>query len=196
MIDITQTILSQYGNSPILLAMIDNMNDDIDPRSNLEDFYNQIWNIETAVGYGLDVWGRIVGVERALHIVTTEQDFFGFNEVVGWGGFAEADGDPFYGGVPATDSFILTDDDFRKLILIKALANISGCSIAEINQLLRNAMSVLGYGDRACVRVLGNMSISYNVDYPLTPVQVAMLGDSGAMLNPAGVTSTLTYIPS
>ena len=59
-----KTILSQYDDSPTLLSMIESFNDAIDPTANITAFYENIWNVNTANGYGLDVWGQIVGVSR------------------------------------------------------------------------------------------------------------------------------------
>jgi hypothetical protein len=60
------TVISQFANSPVLLALVDSMDSEIDPSANIDAFYDTVWNINTASGYGLDVWGRIVGVSRNL----------------------------------------------------------------------------------------------------------------------------------
>lgn len=65
-IDLENTVLSQYGGSKQMLDLIQSMNDFIDPRADLGAFYDLVWNIDTAVGYGLDVWGRIIGVGRSF----------------------------------------------------------------------------------------------------------------------------------
>lgn len=64
--NVEQTIISQYANSPTLLKLIRNFNDYIDPTCDIDNFYDFIWNVDTAQGFGLDIWGRIVGVSRAL----------------------------------------------------------------------------------------------------------------------------------
>jgi len=74
-----QTIISQYANSPILTQLIANIDSYLDQTQNLDSFYDLIWNVDTAQGYGLDVWGRIVGVNRTLEV-----------PVGNWWGFAEA----------------------------------------------------------------------------------------------------------
>lgn len=68
MINIEQTVISQYGNSSTIGRLIQNMNDYIDPRTDIDNFYSFIWNVDTAQGFGLDIWGRIVGVERDIFI--------------------------------------------------------------------------------------------------------------------------------
>lgn len=82
-----RTIISQYSNSATLTQLITNLNTYIDPNANLQRFYDLIWNVDTAVGYGLDVWGRIVGIARFLKIPTGK--FFGFAEAT------TASADPF-----------------------------------------------------------------------------------------------------
>jgi hypothetical protein len=64
--NVEQTIISQYGNSATISTLIHNMNENIDPRADIDGFYNFIWNVDTAQGFGLDIWGRIVGVSRTL----------------------------------------------------------------------------------------------------------------------------------
>lgn len=66
MIDVEATIISQYGNSRTISKLIFNMNEYIDPRKNIDDFYAFVWNVETAQGFGLDIWGRIVNVNRQI----------------------------------------------------------------------------------------------------------------------------------
>lgn len=78
--DIWSTVISQYANSDILTTLITNLFDYIDPTKNLESFFDLIWNVDTAEGYGLDVWGRIVGVNRILQV--SVGTWFGFQEAL------------------------------------------------------------------------------------------------------------------
>lgn len=71
--NVEQTIISQYGNSVTISALIGNMNDYIDPRADIDNFYSFIWNVDTAQGFGLDIWGRIANVSR--EIFTNPVDF-------------------------------------------------------------------------------------------------------------------------
>src|ERR1700731_1609022 len=95
MINFEATVLSQYANSPTIMQLVKNLNDYIDPTNNINAFFNMIWNIDTAVGYGLDVWGRIVGVGRVLKIATV--DYFGFQGPSGASGLPWNQG-IFYSG--------------------------------------------------------------------------------------------------
>jgi Protein of unknown function (DUF2612) len=62
----TQTLLSRFAGSPILVSLISSFNAAIDPSANIAAFLQYIWNVKTAVGYGLNVWGAIVGVSRVV----------------------------------------------------------------------------------------------------------------------------------
>ncbi|MCS6515083.1 DUF2612 domain-containing protein [Burkholderia thailandensis] len=61
--NVLQTVLAQYANSPTLIQLVQNMNGYIDPSADIDAFYDNVWNIQTAVGRGLDIWGKIVGLE-------------------------------------------------------------------------------------------------------------------------------------
>jgi hypothetical protein len=69
--NVEQTILSQYGNSATITQLIHNMNAYIDPCADIDNFYNVVWNVETAEGFGLDIWGRIVGLPTGRYIYTS-----------------------------------------------------------------------------------------------------------------------------
>lgn len=68
MINVEQTIISQYGTSPVISQLVRNIDQYIDPRADLDTFYSYVWDISTAQGFGLDIWGRIVGIDRAINI--------------------------------------------------------------------------------------------------------------------------------
>lgn len=177
-----QTVINQYGNSPRLLAIIGSFNDAINAQALTDSFFNNLWNIDTAQGYGLDVWGRIVGVGRVLLVPpggpVPEQ--FSFNEM------ADATGDPwdvFYAGPPAAQSYPLTDDAYRTLILVKALSNISDRSIASLNRAL--TLLFPGRGN-AWVSDGLDMTITFHFRFVLTAVEIAILKQSGALPGPTG----------
>lgn len=76
--DWRQTILSQYANSDRITGLVETFFSAVDQTANFDAFYDKIWNLQTAEGFGLDVWGRIVGVNRILQVVSV--GFFGFSE--------------------------------------------------------------------------------------------------------------------
>jgi hypothetical protein len=194
MINFEATIQSQYANSPTLVQLITNMNNYIDPTNNINAFYSMIWNIDTAVGYGLDVWGRIVGVSRQLLVQSF--DYFGFQGPGGASGVPWNQG-IFYNGTIINDNFVLLDEPYRALILAKALANICNATIPAINQILINLFGSLGP-----LPVAGNcyvtdgldMTMTYTFGSALDPVQTAIVYESGVLPKPAGVLATVVQL--
>lgn len=174
-----ETVISQYANSPVTLGLLESFNDAIDPSANIDAFYNLVWNVDTAVGYGLDVWGRIVGVSRVLTVPSG--DYLGFSEAESWVAFGAG---TFYSGPNSTENFILTDVAYRALILIKALANISDCSARTLNTILRQLFPGRG---NAYVLDLGNMKMRMVFEFLLEPFEYAILTQSGAFPHPTGV---------
>ena len=64
--NVEQTIISQYANSPTITSLIGSFNAAVDPIDNINNFLTWIWQVSTAQGFGLDIWGRIVGVSRVV----------------------------------------------------------------------------------------------------------------------------------
>lgn len=181
------TVASQYANSPTLLQLIDSMNQYFDPTINFADFFDFVWNVDTAQGFGLDIWGKIVNIGRDVTI-PEELSYFGFMEP----GDAEPFGQmPFYNSVAATQTYRLNDNVYRVLILTKALANISESTPASLNRLLQNLFPGRG---RAYVIDLGGMRIQYTFEFLLEPFEYAVLTQSGAVPSPAGVGSTILQV--
>jgi len=186
--DFWDTVISQFANSTRLIQLIQNFDSYVNQTVNMTAFFDMIWNVDTAQGYGLDVWGRIVGVTRTLHI-TFDAEYLGFKEALpGSNPFGQA---PFWAGDPLTSNFNLSDDAFRVLIFAKALANISDGSIPSINQLLINLFPHRG---NAYVTDGGDMSMTYTFAFALTPVELAILGQSGILPKPVGVSASIIQV--
>lgn len=194
-----QTFVSQYANSPTIAQLITNMNDYIDPRKNLIEFYNFVWNVNTAQSWGLDIWGRIVGVARVIPIPGTTGSF-GFQNSdfpPDWQNYGNANGGggggPFYAGQVNTGGFTLDDNSFRTLILVKALANIVSTDAPSLNALVRNLFPGRG---RAYTIDRGNMAMSYVFEFKLSTTEYAILAFSGVLPHPAGVLVNVIVVPS
>lgn len=187
--DYWNTIVSQYANSPILTTLIGNFFQYVDQTQNLDNFYDLIMNVDTAQGYGLDVWGRIVGVTRTVTL-SSGGKFLGFEEATGVtvDPFNQS---PFFSGVSSSNNFDLSDDAFRILIFAKALSNISDGSIPSINQILLNLFPGRG---NAYVTDDGAMTMTYTFEFVLTDVEVAILVQTGVLPKPVGVAATIVQI--
>ena len=191
--DFEATVISQYANSPTILQLCNNLNQYIDQSTNFANFYNFVWNVDTAVGFGLDIWGKIVGVSRLLLIPNTT-DYVGFfmpsesQPDQDWQPMGSDQDHPpvggaMYTGHNATETYLLDDDAYRQLILAKAFANICTTTAPAINQILQN---LYGPGT-AWVLNTGVMAISYNLSFTPTAIQLAILQQSGVIPTPPGV---------
>lgn len=210
------TVISQYANSTVLTTLLANFDSYIDQTQNFDAFYDDIWNINTATGYGLDVWGRIVGVNRVLHIPIGKN--FGFQEA----GTVSADPfnqSAFYGGFSLTANFSLSDQSYRSLIFAKAAANITNGSIAAINRILMTLFpnrgntfveegtligTYFGFQEAADQYVQAfnqaafysgeaffAMVMRYVFEFQLSGVELAIVQNSGVLPKPVGVATTV-----
>lgn len=194
MIDVERTVISQYGQSPTIRALIDSMNDSIDPRADLDEFQRSYWNIDTATGPGLDIWGLIVGVRRLLRVDTGTDPIVGFDtgnipydwQTMSYGRFANN------GEGTGGQAFELNDTAYRTLILVKALANISATNARSLNALLKNLFPNRG---RVYVRDLGGMAMQFVFNFALSPVERAIVSQSGVLPHPAGVLYSVIIVP-
>lgn len=217
-----QTVISQFSDSPRLLALLESIDEWISPDVDLENFYRFIWDIRPvggASGAGLDIWGRIVGISRTLTLTTGS--YFGFAEAGDRTGFEQA---AFWDGNPTTNNYVLTDETYRFLIFAKAALNITNCSIPAINRILLNlfpgrgncyvmdnkppvAISVFGFqeaGDRTGFNqspfcdflisiIPNNMQLTYVFDFVLQPFEIAIV-KSGVLPKPVGVKAAWQYL--
>lgn len=178
---IDETIMSQYANSPIILRIINEMNEIIDPEASVDDFYSLIWNVHTANGFGLDVWGRIVGVDRNAKIIPPEVDVFGFktNPL----SFKPFDQAPFMGSDANFSSYQLKDTDYRNLIMIKAAANIVYATAPNINRFLKAVF------EKRCYFLLaGGMQAAYYFEFKLNYFERYLVHTLQILPIPCGVT--------
>lgn len=212
--DVWSTIESQYANSVILTSLLILWAQSLDQTQNLESFEEDIWNVYTAQGYGLDVWGRIVGVVRTIQIVGLP--VFGFAESGTAVGFNQG---MFYEGASSTQNYILGDQQFLRLILAKARSNICNGSIPAINNILLNLFAgrgncwvsdngaltnyfgfkesgtAFGFGQAPFYNGGGAaiMGMTYVFTFPLTPIDIGII-NSGVLPKPAGVPVAIEVI--
>lgn len=203
MYEVSRTIMAQYANAPRLCGLIDRMNTAIDPQIIFDRFYDEVWNINTAKGYGLDIWGRIVGLSRMMPVITNL--YFGFAEetILFIRPFNQA---PFYNGEVNGDGYVtLSDKLYRSLILAKAFSNICSATISDMNRILRFLFGVQtdDYGEpqwteeRQCwVTDNFDMSLTINFTWSPTAFEASILINSEIFPRPAGVLFKYKIIPN
>ena len=179
--------MRQYGNSPTIQQLVANLKLYFDSESAVNEFYDKIWNIETANTFGLDIWGNIVGIGRYITAESTSK-FFGFQTTND--SFAPFDQAPFYDGKRATTTYRLGDEAYRKLIMVKAMANIVRPNAPTINRMLQYLFD----GKRCYVLDIGGMAMRYVFAFYLQPYEKTIVY-SDVLPRPAGVRVEIVEIP-
>lgn len=156
---LAETVQKQYSNSPTILALLDSFDQWTNLTAFKDQFLANVWDLSTAQGFGLDIWGRILGQSRYVTVTQTPGNNFGFDAhpttgQTNWKPWGQA---PFYNGDAAgAYTYALQDDYYRRLLFVKAAANIASCDAPSLNALLR-AM----FGDR------GKCYVGYDLDFPM-----------------------------
>lgn len=181
------TVQSQYSTSTVLKTLVLAFDQQIDPLEDQGLFYRFIFNVDSAVGVGLDIWGRIVGATRDISI-EMYGDYLGFNGSQ-LSPFNQA---PFWNGRPASDLYRMSDEAFRRLIMWKAMANISTSDMASLNSLTN-----ILFEDGADVYLLesGIMTIRMVIESELEPYQRAIFKKYGLFAKGAGVLFEWLEVP-
>lgn len=180
-----ETILTQYSASQRLLGIIDTFNQAVSLDDFTDEFIAKVWDLTTCEAFGLDMWGKIVGVSRYI-VAPIENSSFGFGEA------NDANPDyptpfndsPFFAGVQETTNVRLGDDAYRTLILCKAFTNISIATIPEINRFLK--MLFYQRGRAYCVNYK-DMTIGLTFEFELAPYEESILTNYDVTPVPSGV---------
>lgn len=181
--NIKETIMSQYANSPVILALIGGLNDVIDPQYFIDDFYEYVYRLSSARGFGLDIWAEKVGVSRNAPIADPNATTFGYQTVpTQEPKFTPFNVAPFSDG-GAFASFKLSDDDLRKLIIVKAATNILYATAWNINAFLL----MIFEGKRAYYNIIGHMSAEYVFEFSLNIFERLVVYTLDMLPKPCGV---------
>lgn len=172
MMQLEKTIISQYANSPIITSLLKNINENLDPRADIEGFYNLIWNLDTAKGIGLDIWGKIVGIDRNIQVEEKNQ-FIGSS-------LATEDLKDFSVGT----RHLMNDEMYRTMIFLKAMSNTIYATAPNINKLISSLFEKRG---RAYFIKNGIMMARYVFDFNLTPIEKAVIISTDLLPRPTGV---------
>lgn len=172
------TVQSQYSASPRILALAGMYWDMLNPGSEIQTMLDDMLNPSTARGYGLDVWGRIVGIKRAMVPVSGEYLAFDPDPM------SNPDGDSWNNAPfnPLTAQGLATDAVFRVYVMVKAMMNIGNGSLADINKYF----SLMFPGSGIQVIHAGTMIIRV-LDYDAVLTDAAIMALRSIDWVPAGV---------
>lgn len=188
------TILTQYSASEKLLSIIDTFNQAVSLDDFTDEFIAKVWDLTTCETFGLDMWGKIVGVSRYI-TAPIESSSFGFSEA------DDSDPDyptpfnesPFFGGIQETTNVRLGNDAYRTLIFCKAFTNISIATIPEINRFLR--MLFYQRGRAYCVNYR-DMTMGMTFEFELAPYEESILTNYDVTPIPSGVLLNINQVVS
>ena len=97
-------IYHQYAHSTKLINLINGLNGAVSINNDLKQFYDIVYNIDSASGFGLDIWGDILNIKRSLTIT--------INSV--------------------TQQYTMPDDEYRIILKLAAAKNISDATCESI----------------------------------------------------------------
>jgi hypothetical protein len=180
-------IQSQYSASARILAIAAGVQSRLDAREDIDLFYLEIVNIYTARGEGLDNWGRILAIGRTIAGPYLGESF-GFDK----SGLHPFNQLPFVPDSTSADTaalLTLEDEQFRLLLLYKAMSNISRSEIDALNSLLKALIDtgVGGFAGASYVLEVAPMVIRWVFEDWLTPIQLAVFKAAGTLNRGAGV---------
>lgn len=152
-------IQSQYSSSKSMLAIMAGLQKQLSVNGDIDVFYTKVYDIYTAEGWGLDNWGRIVGISRTIDDTETGT------------------------------SITLDDDYYRLLLLYKCLANISAADAQSLNNLLAQliATGIAGIPSAGYVLEVDTMVIRWVFEDFLNSLQRAVFRAAGQLARGAGV---------
>lgn len=199
-LDYKRTVIAQYSNSPVLMNFIYYFSGAMQTCVFFNEFYEKIWDLDTATGMGLDIWGQIVGVNRTVKTFTGF--FWGFNEetlflarpyhdITGFNDRLNENADRrevlgmFRDFQELEGEVTFENDSFRKLILAKAHANISDYTVSDLNRILMFLFA--GQGHEIYVRDNFDMSMTIVFNWLPNSDEVAIIKNAGLLFRPAGV---------
>lgn len=179
-----KTLSTFFNKNCSVTRLINEITNSINFQYVIDGFFDNFFNIDTASGYWLDIWGRIVGLPRAVEYL--DNNCFGFD---GSGGetFNQAH---FFNGSPISTSFTILDDDlYRLAIKTKQLINISDMSITTLTAIVKY------FFNSSCYAVDNyDMSITYKI-YDLESSDKALIFSSPVFCpRPAGVSVNFEYL--
>lgn len=186
-----KTILAQYANSSRMLQILGRFNNAVDPLMDIDNFYTEVFDLDTCGTYGLDVWGVIVAAPRTIAVDDT--DYFGFKDSE----LFPFDQAPFFNTAPTTHNVELGNRAYRRLIYYKAMVNIMSTTLPNINAALWRLFEGAAGEDDIYVQehTQGVMTMRIIFRFSLTPLDRAILRTYGYLLRPAGVGLKIYEIP-
>ena len=177
-IDVLESVQSQYAASPRILGLLIRKAALLDPGRDVMLWYDGIFNPQTAVGIGLDIWTRIVGGFRSVNVPQSDK-CLGFSGSL----LLPMNHGVFWKGAESYEPILLDTRTARRFLFWKAAVNIGSAEAAEINRLL----ALLFPGKTLYAIERGVMHLRVVSEFALSPVEEAFFLQYGLPGHGAGV---------
>lgn len=173
-------MLSQYANSPKYVALYNGLTDLFSNAKTLNDWFNVVYNLKTASGFGLDVWGAILNQDRSITYINEDTNL---PETIYLKGALTAD------GISYTEEQI--EEIYRQVLFLKAMSNITNATLKSLNDMLLYYYQNRG---RAYALNYGTMEIRFVFEFFVNKLEKAIF-TSDLMPRPTGVLMNFEFLP-
>lgn len=166
-------MISQYANSPTFTSLDNGLQALFDDSGFVKNWYDVVFNLETATGYGLDVWGLILNRSREFEYNGNKYYLQGAQTIGGTSFSAEQ-----------------MENLYRKVLQLTAMRYIGNASIASLNNLIQFIFA--DEGECYCLEY-GTMQIRYVFRFYMNNILKAVIETINP--HPSGVLSSYEYFP-
>lgn len=167
-------LILQYADKPKAYATISTIVDRFKNISDVMEYFETAFDLDTAIGSQLDIIGNIVGISRNVEDVIPKI-FFGFDDNTNARGFGSA---PFYTQDQSvyTDTQ-LTDSDYRFFIKLKIAKNHAKATLVDddgrsINNIISTMFDGYAYAvdnkDMSLTLYIENSTKAYLLPYAIS----------------------------
>lgn len=172
-------MLSQYANSPVFVSLINGLREQISNAETINEWINVVYNLKTASGIGLDLWGLILNQSRLLYY----KDEYGIQRSV------------YLRGAQTIGSEDYTEEQiegyYRMLLFFRAFSYVTNSTLKSFNDLLRFYFE----DKKVFVQEIGTMVIELVFRFfPTTLEKIIFASD--LFPKPTGVGLNFRFIPS
>lgn len=178
-------MLAQYANSPTIVKLVTGINEQLNNAKTIEDWYRLVFNLKTAQGYGLDIWGKILNQSRRFkYIDENEQE----QEIY-------LQGAQTIGGVSYTADQI--EEKYRMILFFRSFSYVGNCTLQSLNTMLNFFFLSQLNNENKIVRVIdyGTMAIEAYFSFFVEKLDKAII-TSDLFPHPTGVKVNFRFVPN
>lgn len=180
-VDLTQALLWQYNDASRLQSLLAQKQSwyDVNQRDFWQNWYNDVFNLQTCNDFGLAVWAIILEMPIIIQStpVVPSRPTWGFDTP-----HRNFDRGNFFSG--SSDAQIMSPSDARIALRLRYYQLVTRASVTEINTLLAEV-----FKDRGLVFVQDNLDMTITYVFTFTPSAelITVMSQNDLFIRPAGV---------